>query len=87
MQDRLKAIKERVAAAAQQSGRDAADVKLVAVSKTMPVESLVEAIDCGVTLFGENYIQEAREKFNALYAQSVSWHFVGHLSVTKPSTL
>ncbi len=83
MQDRLLAIKERIAVAAKQSGRNAGDIQLVAVSKTMPVESLVEAVDCGVTLFGENYIQEAREKFNALYTQPVTWHFIGHLQSNK----
>ncbi len=83
MQDRLIAIKERIAVAAKQSGRDAADIKLVAVSKTMPAESLLRAVDSGLTLFGENYIQEAREKFNALYAHPVSWHFIGHLQSNK----
>jgi hypothetical protein len=83
MQDRLKAIKERIALAAKRSGRDASDIKLVAVSKTMPAESLLRAIDCGLTLFGENYIQEAREKVNALYAHPVSWHFIGHLQSNK----
>ncbi len=83
MKKRLAAITERIAEAAQQSGRDAADIRLVAVSKTMPVAFLLEAVDCGVTLFGENYIQEAREKFNTLYTQPVSWHFIGHLQSNK----
>ena len=83
MQDRLMAIKKRIIAAAAASGRDAAEIKLVAVSKTMPVKSLIEAINCGLTLFGENYIQEAREKFNTLYVHPVSWHFIGHLQSNK----
>jgi len=77
------AIQQRIAEAAEQSGREAADIRLVAVSKTMPVEKLRAAMDCGITVFGENYIQEAREKFNALYAQDVSWHFIGHLQSNK----
>jgi len=83
MQTRLMAIQQRIAEAAEQSGREAADIRLVAVSKTMPVEKLRAAMDCGITVFGENYIQEAREKFNALYAQDVSWHFIGHLQSNK----
>ena len=77
------AIQQRIAEAAEQSGREAADIRLVAVSKTMPVEKLRAAMDCGITVFGENYIQEAGEKFNALYAQDVSWHFIGHLQSNK----
>jgi len=83
MQARLTTIQERIAKAARQAGREAADIRLVAVSKTMPVEMLRAAIDYGVNLFGENYIQEAREKFNALYTQPVSWHFIGHLQSNK----
>lgn len=83
MQARLKAIQDRISKAAEQSGREAAKIRLVAVSKTMPVDKLKAAVDCGVTLFGENYIQEAREKFNLLYTQDISWHFIGHLQSNK----
>jgi pyridoxal phosphate enzyme (YggS family) len=55
----------------------------VAVSKTIPTETVREAIEAGVTILGENYVQEAREKFNALVRYPVSWHFIGHLQSNK----
>jgi pyridoxal phosphate enzyme (YggS family) len=55
----------------------------VAVSKTVAAERVREAIEAGVTILGENYIQEAREKFNTLYDQGVAWHFIGHLQTNK----
>jgi len=55
----------------------------VVVSKTVPGERLLAAIDLGITVFGENYVQEAREKFNALYTHPLSWHFIGHLQSNK----
>jgi pyridoxal phosphate enzyme (YggS family) len=58
-------------------------VRLVAVSKTKPVEMIREAVAAGVSIVGENYIQEAREKIDALSDCSVSWHFIGHLQRNK----
>ncbi len=49
----------------------------------MPVEVVREAIEAGVTDLGENYIQEAREKFNTLANLPVAWHFIGHLQSNK----
>ena len=72
-----------MAAAAVNSGRHAGDVRLVAVSKTVPIDKLQTAVASGVRVLGENYIQESRHKFNALYAQPVSWHFIGHLQSNK----
>ena len=53
------------------------------MSKTKPKEKVIEAFEAGVTVFGENYVQEAREKFNALYSYRISWHFIGHLQTNK----
>jgi len=78
----LSEIRERIAAAARRVGRDPAEVRLVAVSKTVPVERLQEAVAAGQRLFGENYLQEARPKIAALGA-GVSWHFVGALQTKK----
>jgi len=83
LKDRLKSIHSRIKTAALVSGRNPADVRLIAVSKTVPVEKLEKAIESGVAVFGENYIQESREKFNALYAHPISWHFIGHLQSNK----
>jgi len=64
-------------------GRDPETIRLVAVSKTIPSDRVKEAIDAGVTILGENYIQEAREKINVLSSYAVSWHFIGHLQSNK----
>ena len=73
----------QIADAAAACGRDPEGVRLVAVSKTMGIERVAEAIDAGALILGENYIQEAREKFNALYDRPVAWHFIGHLQSNK----
>lgn len=83
LQKRLKNVKDRIRKAALACGRDPETITLVAVSKTMSIEAVQEAIRAGVTILGENYIQEAREKFNALSSQPVSWHFIGHLQTNK----
>jgi pyridoxal phosphate enzyme (YggS family) len=83
LKDRLERINERIRKAADNCGRSADSVKLIAVSKTMPAETVREAIEAGVTDLGENYIQEAREKVNALATADVNWHFIGHLQSNK----
>jgi len=69
--------------AAEACGRPVTDIRLVAVSKTMPVEIVREAIETGMTDFGENYIQEAREKITTLSTYPVTWHYIGHLQSNK----
>ena len=76
-------MRERIRQAAESCGRDANSVRLVAVSKTIPAETVKQAIEAGVTILGENYVQEAREKFNALAQYPVGWHFIGHLQSNK----
>ncbi len=78
----LEAVRRRITAAAQRAGRDPAAVRLVAVSKTVPVELIREAAAAGQRLFGENYLQEAKGKIAALGA-GLSWHFIGHLQSNK----
>ena len=83
MKQRLEQIKERIRQAAESCNRDADSVRLVTVSKTIAAEIVKEAIDAGVTILGENYVQEARDKFKALVQYPVSWHFIGHLQSNK----
>lgn len=59
-----------------------AGVKLVAVSKTKPVEMLMEAYNCGQRLFGENKVQEMVSKYEAM-PKDIAWHFIGHLQTNK----
>jgi pyridoxal phosphate enzyme (YggS family) len=83
LKQRLEQIKERIRKACESCSRDANSVRLVAVSKTIAAGTVKEAIEAGVTVLGENYIQEAREKFNTLVQYPVSWHFIGHLQSNK----
>jgi hypothetical protein len=83
MRKRLENVKDRISKAAHACGRDPETVCLVAVSKTIPANRVKEAIEAGITVLGENYVQEARAKFNALAIHPVSWHFIGHLQSNK----
>jgi pyridoxal phosphate enzyme (YggS family) len=78
----LEEIKRRIEEAARSAGRDPADVRLVAVTKTVDQERLKFAVAAGQTLFGENYVQEARTKIAAL-GPGLTWHFIGHLQSNK----
>jgi len=80
---RLQNVKNRIEKAARACGRDPETVRLVAVSKTVPTNRVRQAIQAGVTILGENYVQEARTKFNDLATYPVSWHFIGHLQSNK----
>lgn len=80
---RIQKIRERIALAASRTGRDPSRVQLVAVSKTVHADRVRAAAEAGADIFGENYIQEAREKFACLSDLSVSWHFIGHLQSNK----
>ena len=83
IKERLEKIEARIKRAAKTCGRNPDEVRLVAVSKTMPKEKLVQAVEAGVDILGENYVQEARDKFNDLYTLPVAWHFIGHLQSNK----
>jgi PLP dependent protein len=78
---RLAKIHDTIALAAQKAGRDLVEIELLAVSKTQPVEAIQEAMRAGVTHFGENKVQEARGKIDAL-GRGV-WHLIGHLQSNK----
>ncbi|MFL6373156.1 MAG: YggS family pyridoxal phosphate-dependent enzyme [Pyrinomonadaceae bacterium] len=76
-------ILDRIAAAAERAARDPADVKLVAVSKTHPVEVLRDALTAGIRVLGENKVQEAEEKVIELGPSAAEWHLIGHLQSNK----
>jgi pyridoxal phosphate enzyme (YggS family) len=75
-------LMEAIAAAARQTGRDPGTVKLVGASKTVPVDRIRPAVAAGLTILGENYLQEARDKI-AEFDLPVQWHFIGHLQSNK----
>lgn len=76
-------VRQRIAEAASRSGRDGGDVKLVAVSKTHPAETLHKAIAAGCTVFGENKVQEAESKIDEIGRDAAEWHLIGHLQSNK----
>ena len=76
-------VRERVAAACSRCGRNQNDVKLVAISKTFPPESVRAAYEAGLRDFGENRVQEAAGKRPPLADLSITWHLVGHLQTNK----
>ncbi len=80
---RLEQIRSRIRAAAEAAGRNPAAVTLIAVSKTKPAESIRAAATAGVTDFGENYVQEALSKMDALADLALCWHFIGALQSNK----
>jgi PLP dependent protein len=76
-------INERVEAACVRSGRERGDISLVGVTKMVPVDRIREGVEAGVRILGENYVQEAAKKMQALSDFPVSWHFIGHLQSNK----
>jgi pyridoxal phosphate enzyme (YggS family) len=75
-------VRERVARAAERAGRQANDVLLIAVSKTVDVERIRAAVAAGVTALGENRVQEAKAKVAEL-GRPAAWHLIGHLQTNK----
>ena len=80
--ENLNSIQLRIAAACARAGRDTASVRLLAVSKTHPPESIRALVECGQLLFGENKIQEAKAKI-PLCPGKARWQFIGHLQSNK----
>jgi len=83
LESRLTGVRERIAHAAGRAGRDPAAIRLVAVSKTFPPEDIRAAAALGVTDFGENKVQEAQSKIDALSDLPLRWHLIGHLQANK----
>ena len=82
LKDQLQEVEKRIQAACDRAGRKREKVTLIAVSKTKPVETLQEAYDLGVRIFGENKVQELTAKYEAL-PKDIHWHMIGHLQTNK----
>jgi PLP dependent protein len=80
---RLTAVRERIAAAANASGREPEEVKLIAISKTHPASVIRTLIELGAGDLGENRVQEAEEKIVEIGRDRARWHLVGHLQANK----
>src|SRR3954467_10195887 len=81
--DRLAGIRARIDAAARSAGRDPSSVRLVAVSKTFPIDSVRDAYAAGQREFGENRVQEALQKIGVSADLDIRWHLLGHLQTNK----
>ena len=78
----LAEVEEKICAACDRAGRDRNEVTLIAVSKTKPVEMLEACMEQGITVFGENKVQELCEKYEVL-PKNLHWHMIGHLQRNK----
>ena len=76
-------VRERIARAAAKAGRDADEIKLIAVSKTHPAARIEDALAAGVTAIGENRVQEAEDKIAEVGREAAEWHLIGHLQSNK----
>lgn len=81
--ERLHEVRERLIRAAHAAGRTPESVRLLAVSKLHPVEAIVAAMGFGQRAFGENYVQEALAKQDALPDADIEWHCIGHVQTNK----
>jgi hypothetical protein len=82
LKDNLARVEERISRVCIRAGRSRDEVTLVAVSKTKPVEMLREAYGLGVRVFGENKVQEIRDKYEEM-PPDTEWHMIGHLQTNK----
>lgn len=80
--DNLELVHKNIREACTSAGRSADEVTLIAVSKTKPVELLMEAYDAGERVFGENKVQEIMDKYDRM-PSDVKWHMIGHLQRNK----
>ncbi len=84
IRSRLNAVVQRIHRAAREAGRDPADIKLVVVTKTRPVEVIKSVVEAGATDLGENYLDEAIPKIQALSGfPKIQWHMIGHIQSRK----
>ncbi|UCV18704.1 YggS family pyridoxal phosphate-dependent enzyme [Ferribacterium limneticum] len=81
--DNLQAVQARISDAAVLAGRSPESIRLLAVSKTWPLASVIEAADAGQRAFGENYVQEGVDKVAATAGLNLEWHFIGPLQSNK----
>lgn len=78
-------VLERISEAASKCGRDPKGIKLLAASKAQNASRILQAVEAGIGLFGENYVQEAKAKREAI-RDPVEWHMIGHLQRNKVKT-
>lgn len=82
IEENIKLVNKKIMAAAIKSGRKREDILLLAVSKTVEVERIREAVKFGLTELGENRVQEIMDKYDVM-GKGVEWHLIGHLQTNK----
>jgi len=75
-------LRQRISAAAARSGRNPESIQLVAVTKTVDTPEMAQALEAGLTAFGENRVQELTRKYDH-FSDRVEWHLIGHLQTNK----
>ncbi|MCX7856597.1 MAG: YggS family pyridoxal phosphate-dependent enzyme [Deltaproteobacteria bacterium] len=83
VRESLRIVRSRIEKACERSGRDPANIKLIGVTKGVSVEKILEALDEGLVDIGENYVQEAKKKWEFLRERNVIWHMIGHIQTNK----
>jgi uncharacterized pyridoxal phosphate-containing UPF0001 family protein len=82
IRNNLESIISRINAAAARAGRDPSDIRLIGVTKTVDIDRIKAAFDCGIMDFGENRVQELCKKADILDIKC-NWHLIGHLQTNK----
>lgn len=83
IKENLEQVEQKIQAACDRAGRERSEVTRINVSKTKPIETLREGYEAGMRLFGENKVQEIRDKYEAFKPEGVQWHMIGHLQRNK----
>jgi pyridoxal phosphate enzyme (YggS family) len=83
VRDRLNEVRARIGEAAARAGRSPSEIRLIAVSKTFPLDAVREAYEAGQRDFGENRVQELLEKIDGAADLDIRWHLIGHLQSNK----
>lgn len=82
LKENLEQVEKNIQMACEKAGRDRSEVTLIAVSKTKPIDDLMEVYDAGIRTFGENKVQEMCDKMEKM-PEDVKWHMIGHLQRNK----
>ena len=85
--DNIAKINDKIKSAASQAGRSLEEIKLIAVSKKKSTDLITAAHHCGLTNFGENYLQESVEKISSINLNGIDWHFIGNIQSKKSSQI
>ena len=82
IKENLEIVEENIVKACKKAGRSRDEVTLIAVSKTKPVSDIRQAMECGIKVFGENKVQEIKDKTEEI-KEPLDWHMIGHLQANK----